>query len=168
MVNQQHQQGIKAANEKGRQRCQLEVGDAVTSQERHKIIEGIWSGIQDWLSRRQVQVASAIIWCQHINQLRPLQPLSPLMYEELHLIRLKSVKQRWSAYHQWQSNKVYRPILLEWFQRYPWQINCRWLLFQHLQLRILQTWLQPALWSRSDGTPRECAKHCRDFISELY
>ena len=33
MVNQQHQQGIKAANEKGRQRCQLEVGDAVMSQD---------------------------------------------------------------------------------------------------------------------------------------
>ena len=29
MVNQQHQQGTKAANEKGKQRHQLEVGDAV-------------------------------------------------------------------------------------------------------------------------------------------
>ena len=33
MVNQQHQQGIKAANEKGRQQSQLEVGDAVMSQD---------------------------------------------------------------------------------------------------------------------------------------
>ena len=31
MVNQQHQPGIKAVNEKGRQRRQLEVGDTVMS-----------------------------------------------------------------------------------------------------------------------------------------
>ena len=31
MVNQQHQQSIRAANEKGRQCCQLEVGDSVMS-----------------------------------------------------------------------------------------------------------------------------------------
>ena len=33
MVNQQHQQSIGAANEKGRQRCQLEVGDSVMSRD---------------------------------------------------------------------------------------------------------------------------------------
>ena len=92
MVNQQHQQGIKAANEKGSQRLQLEVGDAVTSQD-------YWGDLK-WCSRLivkktcplmyQVQVAPGIIWHQHINQLRPttVEPTD-----------VKSAKQRWSAYH---------------------------------------------------------------------
>ena len=73
MVNQQHQQGIKAANEKGRQRCQLEVGDAVMSRD--------YQGDLTWRSRLiinntgplmyEVQVAPGIIWCRHIDQLRP-------------------------------------------------------------------------------------------------
>ena len=33
MVNQQHQQSIRAANEKGRQRRQLELGDSVMSRD---------------------------------------------------------------------------------------------------------------------------------------
>ena len=73
MVNQQHQQGIKAANEKGRQRRDLEVGDAVMSRD--------YQGDLKWRSglivkrtgplMYEVQVAPGIIWRRHIDQLRP-------------------------------------------------------------------------------------------------
>ena len=73
IVNQQHQQGIKAANEKGRQRHQLEVGGAVMSRD--------YRGDLKWRSglivkktgplMYEVQVAPGIIWCRHIDQLRP-------------------------------------------------------------------------------------------------
>ena len=72
MVNQQHQQGIKGANEKGREQCQLEVGDAVMSQD--------YQGDLKWRSGLivnktgplmcEVQVALGIIWSRHIDQLR--------------------------------------------------------------------------------------------------
>ena len=73
MVNQQHQQGIKAANEKGRQQRQLVVGDAVMSQD--------YRGDLKWRSglivkktgplMYEVQVAPGIVWHRHIDQLRP-------------------------------------------------------------------------------------------------
>ena len=73
MVNQQQQQGIKAANEKGRQRRQLEVGDKVMSRD--------YRGDLKWRSglivkktgplMYEVQVARGIIWRRHIDQLRP-------------------------------------------------------------------------------------------------
>ena len=73
MVNQQHQQGIKAANEKGRQQRQLVVGDAVMSQD--------YRGDLKWRSglivkktgplMYEVQVAPGIVWRRHIDQLRP-------------------------------------------------------------------------------------------------
>ena len=73
MVNQQHQQGIKAANEKGRQRRQLGVGDAVMSRD--------YRGDLKWCSglivkktgplMYEVKVAPGIIWRRHIDQLRP-------------------------------------------------------------------------------------------------
>ena len=73
MVNQQHQQGIKAANEKGRQRRQLAVGDAVMSRD--------YRGDLKWRSglivkktgplMYEVQVAPGIVWRRHIDQLRP-------------------------------------------------------------------------------------------------
>ena len=73
IVNQQHQQSIRAANEKGRQRRQLEVGDSVMSQD--------YKGDLKWRSglivcKRgpltcEVQVAPGIIWRRHIDQLKP-------------------------------------------------------------------------------------------------
>ena len=73
MVNLQHQQGIKAANEKGRQRRQLAVGDAVMSRD--------YRGDLKWRSglivkktgplMYEVQVAPGIVWRRHIDQLRP-------------------------------------------------------------------------------------------------
>ena len=73
MVNQQHQQSIRAANEKGRQRRQLEVGDSVMSQD--------YRGDLKWRSglivsktgplTYEVQVAPGIIWRRHIDQLKP-------------------------------------------------------------------------------------------------
>ena len=73
MVNQQHQQGIKAVNEKGRQLRQLQVGDAVMSQD--------YRGDLKWCSglivkktgplMYEVQMAPGIVWHRHINQLRP-------------------------------------------------------------------------------------------------
>ena len=73
MVNQQHQQGIKAANEKGRERRQLVVGDAVMSRD--------YRGDLKWRSglivkrtgplMYEVQVAPEIVWRRHIDQLRP-------------------------------------------------------------------------------------------------
>ena len=73
MVNQQHQQGIKAANEKGRQRRQLVVGDAVMSRD--------YRGDLKWHSglivkktgplMYEVQVTPGIVWRRHIDQLRP-------------------------------------------------------------------------------------------------
>ena len=72
MVNQQHQQGIKAANEKGRQRRELTVGDTVMSRD--------YRGDLKWRSGMivkktgplmyEVQVAPGIVWCRHIDQLR--------------------------------------------------------------------------------------------------
>ena len=73
IVNQQHQQSIRAANEKGRQRRQLEVGDSVMSQD--------YKGDLKWRSglivsktgplTYEVQVAPGIIWRRHIDQLKP-------------------------------------------------------------------------------------------------
>ena len=73
MVNQQHQQSIEAANEKGRQRRQLEVGDLVMSRD--------YRGDLKWRSGKivkktgplmyEVHVAPGIIWRRHIDQLRP-------------------------------------------------------------------------------------------------
>ena len=73
IVNQQHQQSIRAANEKGRQRRQLEVGDSVMSQD--------YKGDLKWRSglivsktgplTYKVQVAPGIIWRRHIDQLKP-------------------------------------------------------------------------------------------------
>ena len=73
MVNQQHQQGIKAANEKGRERRQLVVGDAVMSRD--------YRGDLKWRSglivkktgplMYEVQVAPGIVWRRHIDQLKP-------------------------------------------------------------------------------------------------
>ena len=73
MVNQQHQQSIKAANEKGRQRRQLEVGDAVMSQDYRGDLKR-QSGLivkKTGPLMYEVQVARGIIWCRHIDQLRP-------------------------------------------------------------------------------------------------
>ena len=73
IVNQQHQQRIGAANEKGRQRRQLEVGDSVMSRD--------YRGDMKWRSglivnktgplMYEVQVAPGIIWRRPINQLKP-------------------------------------------------------------------------------------------------
>ena len=73
IVNQQHQQSIRAANEKGRQRRQLEVGDSVMSQD--------YKGDLKWRSglivsktgplTYEVQVAPGFIWRRHIDQLKP-------------------------------------------------------------------------------------------------
>ena len=73
MVNQQHQQSIRAANEKGRQRCQLEVGDSVMSRD--------YRGDLKWrpgliVNKKgplmyEVEVAPGIIWRRHIDQLKP-------------------------------------------------------------------------------------------------
>ena len=73
IVNQQHQQSIRAANEKGRQRRQLEVGDSVMSQD--------YKGDLKWRSglivsktgplTYEVQVAPGIIWRRRIDQLKP-------------------------------------------------------------------------------------------------
>ena len=73
MVNQQHQQSIRAANEKGRQRRQLEVGVSVMS--RHyrgdlKWRSGLIVNKTDPLMY-EVQVAPWIIWRRHIDQLKP-------------------------------------------------------------------------------------------------
>ena len=75
IVNQQHQQSIRAANEKGRQRRQLEVGDSVMSQD--------YKGDLKWRSglivsktgplMYEVQVAPGIIWRRHIDQLKPTE-----------------------------------------------------------------------------------------------
>ena len=73
MVNQQHQQSIRAANEKGRQRRQLEVGDSVMSRD--------YRGDLKWCAGLivnktgplmfEVKVAPGIIWRRHIDQLKP-------------------------------------------------------------------------------------------------
>ena len=73
MVNQQHQQSIRAANEKGRQCRQLEVGDRVMSRD--------YRGDLKWRSglvvrktgpmKYEVEVAPGIIWRRHIDQLQP-------------------------------------------------------------------------------------------------
>ena len=73
MVNQQHQRIIRAANEKGRQRRQLEVGDSVMSRD--------YRGDLKWRSglivnktgplMYKVQVAPGIIWRRHIDELKP-------------------------------------------------------------------------------------------------
>ena len=73
MVNQQHQQSIRAANEKGRQRRQLEIGDSVMSRN--------YRGDLKWragliVNKRgplmyEVEVAPGIIWRRHIDQLKP-------------------------------------------------------------------------------------------------
>ena len=73
IVNQQHQQRFGAANEKGRQRRQLKVGDSVMSRD--------YRGDMKWRSglivnktgtlMYEVQVAPGIIWRRPINQLKP-------------------------------------------------------------------------------------------------
>ena len=73
MVNQQHQQSIRAANEKGRHRRQLEVGDSVMSRD--------YRGDLKWRAglivnktgplMYEVEVAPGIIWRRHIAQLKP-------------------------------------------------------------------------------------------------
>ncbi|XP_015772339.1 PREDICTED: uncharacterized protein LOC107350612 [Acropora digitifera] len=73
MVNQQHQQSIRAVNEKGRHRRQLEVGDSVMSRD--------YQGDLKWRAgvivnktgplMYEVEVAPGIIWLQHIDQLKP-------------------------------------------------------------------------------------------------
>ena len=73
MVNQQHQQSIRAANEKGRQCRQFEVGDRVMSRD--------YRGDLKWRSglvvrktgplMYEVEVAPGIIWRRHIDQLQP-------------------------------------------------------------------------------------------------
>ena len=98
MVSQKHQQGIKAANV-----TRLSGGSEVAS---GLIIKKTGPLVYE------AQVAPGII--------RRRQPSSPLMYKELRLILLRLAKQRWSAYHQWQPNRVHHPILLERFQRYMW------------------------------------------------
>ena len=105
MVNQQHQRSISATNEKGSQRRQLEVGDSVMSRDK-----GIWSGVQDWLSTRQVHWCTRCRWHQGLfgidistswsqkqlsTQLRSLTPT---------LLRSANPKQ--PAHHQRQSNWV--------------------------------------------------------------
>ena len=72
MVNRQHQQSIRAANEKGRQRRQLEVGDSVMSRD--------YRGDMKWCSglivnktrplMYEVQVAPGIISRRRIDQLK--------------------------------------------------------------------------------------------------
>lgn len=73
MVNQQHQQSIRAANEKGRHRRPLEVGDSVMSRD--------YRGDLKWRAglivnktgplMYEVEVAPGIISCRHIDQLKP-------------------------------------------------------------------------------------------------
>ena len=133
MVNRQHQQSIRAANEKGRQRRQLEVGDSVMSRDYR---EGIWSGAQGWLSTRHVRWCTRCRWYQGLfrvdistswrqRQLRKLlRSLTPTLF--------RSANPKWPAYHQRQSNWVLHPMLSVQFQRFPWQINRRWFLFPRL------------------------------------
>lgn len=73
MVNQQHQQSIKAAIDKGKQYRQLEMGDSVMSRD--------YRGDLKWRPglivnktgplMYEVQVAPGLIWRRHIDQLRP-------------------------------------------------------------------------------------------------
>ena len=73
MVNQQDQQGIRAANEKGKQRRQLQVGDAVMSRD----YPGDRKGRSGLIVNKkgplmyEVQLGPGIIWLRHIDQLRP-------------------------------------------------------------------------------------------------
>ena len=72
MVNQQHQQSMRAANEKGRQRHQFEVGDLVMSRDNQGDLK--WrSGLivnKTGPPMYEVQVAPGIISHQHIDQLK--------------------------------------------------------------------------------------------------
>ena len=73
MVNQQHQQSIRAVNKKGRQRHQLEVGDSVMSRD--------YRGNLKWCAglivnktgplMYKVEVAPGIIWRRHMDQFKP-------------------------------------------------------------------------------------------------
>ena len=73
MVNQQHQQGIRAANEKGRPCRQFEVGDRVMSRDCRGDLK--WrSGLvvrKTGPLMYEVQVAPGMIWRRHIDQLQP-------------------------------------------------------------------------------------------------
>ena len=72
-VNQQHQQSIRAANEKGRQRRQLEVGDSVMSRDYRRGMK-LHSGLivnKTGLLMYEVQVAPGTIWRRPIDQLKP-------------------------------------------------------------------------------------------------
>ena len=69
MDNQQDQQGIRAANEKGKQRRQLQVGDAVMSRDYRGDLKGR-SGLivkKKGPLMYEVQVGPGIIWLRHID-----------------------------------------------------------------------------------------------------
>ena len=73
MVNQQHQQSIRAANEKGRQCRQLEVGDRVMSRDYRGDLKWRWGLVvrKTGPLMYEVEVAPGIIWRRHIDQLQP-------------------------------------------------------------------------------------------------
>ena len=73
MVNQQHQQSIRAANEKGRQPRQLEVGDSVMSRDYRANLNWRAGLIVNKTGplMYEVKVAPAIICRRHIDQLKP-------------------------------------------------------------------------------------------------
>ena len=112
MVNQQHQQSIRAENEKVRQCRQLEVGDSVMSRD--------YRGDLKWRSglivkktgplMYEVQVAPGIIWRRHIDQLKPTAVEPDTV--EVSQPEMVSLPQR-------QSNRVHHPMWLVQFQRIP-------------------------------------------------
>ena len=167
--DQQHQQGIKAVNEKGRQRRQLTVGDAVMSRD--------YRGDLKWRSglivkktgplMYEVQVAPGIVWRRHIDQLRPTA-VEPTDVQGVVPDTVEASEAEVASPPLVAIQQGAPPNIVGQSERYLWQINRRWLPLQHLQLPILQKRLQPALRSGSGATPRECAKHRRDLISELY
>ena len=73
MVNQQHQQSIRAANEKDRQRRQLEVGGSVMSRDYREDMKWRSGPIVNKTGplMYEVQVAPGIIWRRHIDQSKP-------------------------------------------------------------------------------------------------
>ena len=73
MVNQQHQQSIRAANEKGRQCRQFEVGDRVMSRDYRGDLKWRWGLVvrKTGPLMYEVEVAPGIIWRRHIDQLQP-------------------------------------------------------------------------------------------------
>ncbi|XP_015778003.1 PREDICTED: uncharacterized protein K02A2.6-like [Acropora digitifera] len=74
MVNRQHQQRIiRAANEKGRHRRQLEVGDSVMLRDYRRDLKWRAGLIVNKTGplMYEVEVAPEIIWRRHIDQLKP-------------------------------------------------------------------------------------------------